>query len=50
MGINSTKNNWEMTNALNDFDAFISLLNKGNRPAAFDLLRKINLPHCWAIL
>jgi len=34
---------WEMTNAVNEFDDFVSLLNKGDRPAAFDLLRKINL-------
>jgi hypothetical protein len=35
---------WKMTNALNDFDTFKLLLNKGDRQAAFDLLKKINLP------
>ena len=34
---------WDITSALNNFDTFITLLNKGDKPSAFDLLRKINL-------
>jgi len=34
----------EMTNALNDFDVFIKLLNEKENSAAFGLLKRINLP------
>lgn len=34
---------WDTVNALKEFDHFIQLIAKGDRKAAFTLLKKINL-------